>query len=340
MNESIQPLISVIVSSYNRADLLVMMIKSIIKQTYTYWELIIVDDGSLDEQKEIIEDFIKNDNRITFYNRKAKKKGAQACRNEGLEYSKGDFVVFFDSDDLTAPYCLEQRVNFMVQNDNIDFGIFPAIRFSNKINVNDRPIFGIRKDDNIFKSFLRRDYQFVVWTNVYRVSSLREKKIKWDENILVFQDFDFNITTLLNSLSFEFSNLKPDYFWRRHKNDSSKVDSPEKLNSTIYLFKKIISQFKKYQLYDLYERDIKYYLQSFFTLYLKNKNKSITKSFFDLYIENFGNLINLYKLKFLFNLKYTYNFRSKFISLLFTFFFPFQGFHMAFIYINKFFLKK
>ena len=335
-----QPLISVIVSSYNRADLLAMMIESIIQQTYSYWELIIVDDGSLDEQKESIEHFLKNDKRIRFYNRKSKRSGAQVCRNEGFEYSKGDFVVFFDSDDLIAPYCLEQRVQFMLRNDSIDFAIFPAIKFSQEINLNDKPIFGVSLNNKLFESFLRREYQFVVWTNVYRRQSLVENNIKWDEKILVFQDFDFNITTMLNSLSFKFSNLKPDYFWRRHNNDSSKVNSPEKLNSTIYLCEKIIFQFKKHQLYDLYKKDIKYYLQSFFTLYLKNTDINITKRLFDLYIDNFSDLLNTYKLKILLTLKYTYNFNSKFISLLFTIFFPFQGIHMAFQYINKFFSGK
>lgn len=340
MSNSIQPLISIVVSSYNRADLLAMMIDSAIEQTYTNWELIIVDDGSLNEQKESIKHFLKNDKRIHFYNRKAKINGAQACRNEGFEYSKGDFVVFFDSDDLIAPYCLEQRVNFMLLNKDIDFAIFPAIKFNSEINLNDTPVFGIRKDNKTFQSFLRREYQFVVWTNVYRRQSLIDNNIKWDENILVFQDFDFNITSLLNSLTFKYSNLKPDYFWRRHNNDSSKVDSPEKLNSTIYLCNKIVKQFKKYQLYDLYKKDIKYYLQSFFTLYLKNSDVNITRKLFDFYLDNYRGPFNPYKFRILLKLKYTYNLNRKLINVLVAVFFPIQGLYATSQKINKFFLGK
>ena len=92
-----QPLISIIIPTYNRAHLISETLESILAQTYTNWECIIVDDASTDNTVEIIDKFIKKDNRFTLYIRPNDlPKGASSCRNLGIKNNNGKYVLFSD----------------------------------------------------------------------------------------------------------------------------------------------------------------------------------------------------------------------------------------------------
>jgi len=92
------PKVSVIIPTYNRADLLPRAIQSVINQTYKDWELLIVDDGSTDNTKEVVEKFVKKDPRIKYF---YKENGGQgSARNLGIKNSKGSYVICLDSDDI------------------------------------------------------------------------------------------------------------------------------------------------------------------------------------------------------------------------------------------------
>ncbi|UVP00584.1 glycosyltransferase [Bacteroides sp. BFG-257] len=111
MNENIVlPLVTVIIPTYNSEKYVIKTLESVRNQHYLNWEAVIVDDGSEDLTVQIIEEYIQNDSRFHFYRRNVEKKGGNVCRNLGIEYAKGTFLLFLDADDLLAPYCLEQRV--------------------------------------------------------------------------------------------------------------------------------------------------------------------------------------------------------------------------------------
>lgn len=110
-----QPLISIIIPTYNRAHLIGETLDSILAQTYTNWESLVVDDGSTDTTVEVVSNYVVNDKRIKLFNRpKTKQKGANTCRNIGLNQAKGDYVVFFDSDDLMTPDHLQVKISAIV----------------------------------------------------------------------------------------------------------------------------------------------------------------------------------------------------------------------------------
>lgn len=115
--------ISIIIPTFNRAHLIGETLDSIIVQTYTNWECIIVDDGSCDNTDELIDAYQKRDTRIKYHHRPNNKpKGANSCRNIGLSESKGDYIIFFDSDDLMTPDHIEIKVNAILKY-NTDFVI-------------------------------------------------------------------------------------------------------------------------------------------------------------------------------------------------------------------------
>lgn len=109
MNE----LVSVIMPSYNTARFIGNSIKSVLNQTYTNWELIIVDDCSTDNTDEVVENF--KDKRIKFFKNK-KNYGAALTRNKAIKLAKGEWIAFLDSDDIWMPKKLEHQINFMKIN--------------------------------------------------------------------------------------------------------------------------------------------------------------------------------------------------------------------------------
>ena len=110
MNE----LVSVIMPSYNTASYISDSIKSVLAQTYSNWELIIVDDCSTDNTDAIVAEFL-SDKRIRYY-KNPYNSGAAQSRNRALREAKGRYIAFLDSDDLWLPEKLEKQIRFMQKN--------------------------------------------------------------------------------------------------------------------------------------------------------------------------------------------------------------------------------
>lgn len=115
------PKVSIIMATYNRAHFIVETLLSIQKQTFTDWECIIIDDGGADNTSEVISAILDQDNRFRFLQRPEQYlKGLPGCRNCGLDLAKGDYIIFFDDDDITHPQNLELCV-LELKDPNISF---------------------------------------------------------------------------------------------------------------------------------------------------------------------------------------------------------------------------
>lgn len=105
-------LVTIIMATYNRAHFIVETLQSIQNQSYSNWECLIIDDGGSDNTYEEIQSIIKSDDRFQFFKRTNKyKKGLPGCRNFGLDRAKGDYIIFFDDDDIVHPQNLELCVS-------------------------------------------------------------------------------------------------------------------------------------------------------------------------------------------------------------------------------------
>lgn len=100
---------SIILPTFNRAHMIHLAIESVLNQTYKDWELIIIDDGSTDKTKDIIEKFIEKDNRVKYLYQKNKERSA--ARNYGVKEAKGNWICFLDSDDIYHINHLEEFKN-------------------------------------------------------------------------------------------------------------------------------------------------------------------------------------------------------------------------------------
>lgn len=108
-------LVSVIMPTYNCAKFIGETIKSIQAQTYSNWELIIVDDCSTDNTKEVVENYVKLDKRIK-YNSLEKNSGAAVARTIAMKIADGEYMAFCDSDDIWLDVKIEKQLKFMKKN--------------------------------------------------------------------------------------------------------------------------------------------------------------------------------------------------------------------------------
>lgn len=110
------PIVSVITPAYDAARFIEAAIRSVQEQTFRDWEMIVVDDGSRDETRAIVERLRAADPRVQLV-ASSGNRGAAEARNAGLERARGRYVAFLDSDDLWLPHKLERQLEFMRARD-------------------------------------------------------------------------------------------------------------------------------------------------------------------------------------------------------------------------------
>ena len=117
--ESSIPLLTVLMPVYNAEKFLAESINSILSQTYSEFELLILDDASTDNSLKIIKTYAKEDKRIKILVNKTNQ-GEAKCRNRLLKNSKTEFIAWMDADDISLEDRLQKQMDFLKQNPNID----------------------------------------------------------------------------------------------------------------------------------------------------------------------------------------------------------------------------
>lgn len=189
--------ISVIIPTYNRAYIIGETLNSILSQTYPYWECIIVDDGSTDNTKELIEDeFVKNDNRFFYYKRpKSLKKGPNSCRNFGLTKATGEYIQWFDSDDIMLVNNFDEKIKRLKKNTDV---IVSKLGFYKGGEVIGESKIESSLNSNIFfEDYYIGDVAFYVSGPLWKKSFLDRTKQIFDEDLRNLDDWDYNIRLLI-----------------------------------------------------------------------------------------------------------------------------------------------
>jgi glycosyltransferase involved in cell wall biosynthesis len=124
MQQNSRPLVSIIIPSYNYGRFLAQTLDSVLRQTYTNWECIIVDDGSKDNSGEIAAEYEKKDKRIRYIYQD--NQGIATTRNTGLKNMNGDYVQYLDADDMLPPQKIEMQLAIFEKNKDVDivYGLF------------------------------------------------------------------------------------------------------------------------------------------------------------------------------------------------------------------------
>lgn len=145
------PFFSIIIPTFNRDELIVKAIESVINQTFTNWELIIVDDGSTDNTKNIVLDYLK-DNRVKYYYQSNSERSA--ARNNGISNSNGEYICFLDSDDYFNKSRLEQLYSGIKSTNYSKAFFYTGICFENKGNFIEKEVVPQSNFTNVFDFIL------------------------------------------------------------------------------------------------------------------------------------------------------------------------------------------
>ena len=248
-----EPLLSIIIPLFNRIDLVEETLQSVQLQTYPHWEAVVVDDGSTDGSYEQVAQYVNQDPRIRLYRRDRLPKGASVCRNIGAEKASGDYLIFLDSDDLLAPFCLEQRLRAFVLYPQSDFISFAMLRFREDpydLNVYYN-IDKVGKDD--FLRFIQFDALWQTTGPMY-TKVFFQKTGGFDELLPYRQDYEFHLRTLTHHPRYhKMLHLQPDCFLRSHENDSisqGDVHNVKKLPIKEQVFLKVLKIIRQDTTYD------------------------------------------------------------------------------------------
>lgn len=128
-----QPKLSVIVTCYNLAKYLDEALQSVFDQTYTNWECIIVNDGSLDSTEEVANKWLVKDSRFVYLFKE--NGGVSSARNYGMERAKGIYIIPLDADNKLRPEFIKQTITILDANDGIDIVYGDAQLFGNKFSL-------------------------------------------------------------------------------------------------------------------------------------------------------------------------------------------------------------
>lgn len=198
------PLVSVIIPVYNVEKYLCECLDSVINQTYTNLEIILVDDGSPDNCGRICDEYAENDNRIRVIHKK--NGGLSSARNAGIEISSGEWIFFCDSDDLIENELIEKALNKAI-SDKTDICFFDFDRFYKDYSTTHQTI---KSDENVFRDTKEIKTLITYFSEmssacIYIVKSQIIKNSIWfAENIKYLEDelFKFQLYSQINSFSY------------------------------------------------------------------------------------------------------------------------------------------
>lgn len=250
--------VSVILCVYNEEKYVRQAIESILGQTLTDLELIIVNDGSTDGTQDIIESY--RDKRIKVINQE--NIGLGASRNKGLRVARGDYVTFLDGDDWFSPEALEESYNKAVLNDT-DILMFQMINYDDdtgRIYENDwfnLNSFDKTFDERVFSPKDTKDFLFDLSVSacqkLYKNTFLKESDVLFPEGIY-FEDMPFFFEIYLKAQRIAILR-KHFYFRRKHSASITHVVDCNYLD-TVPAGQELMKRFIKNGFYDDYKYDL------------------------------------------------------------------------------------
>lgn len=188
------PKISVIVPVYNAQNYLHLCIKSILSQSFTNWELLLVDDGSKDDSKLICDEYAAKDNRIRVFHKE--NGGVSSARNLGIENAIGEWITFVDSDDyISSDYC-----QLLLDNNGEDFIISSYALFgdfNDELIIHDSS-FSKEQLYSTLGECLSKPHFSTPWGKLFKRSILQSSGLRFLENIDSTEDTLFVYGYLLH----------------------------------------------------------------------------------------------------------------------------------------------
>lgn len=233
---------SIIVPIYNIEKYIEKCIQSVLNQSYENFELILVNDGSMDNSKRICEQYSKIDNRIIVINKK--NAGLPAARNTGIRKATGDYICHLDGDDFWKNGYLEY-LNSTLINNKVDilfgcgrFDYYGDSKYNKEFYYKINQSFG---DKNVLIKYLMDDKHEIpasAWSNVYNTSFIKNQNLYFTEGLTWSEDTDNYFNVLLNCKSFAFMNEIYYVYRKNNITAMTKEYSYKNIFSNIFVLRK------------------------------------------------------------------------------------------------------
>ena len=274
-----KPLVSIIIPTYNRAELIGETIDSIISQTYKNWECIIVDDGSTDHTAEVIENYCNKDTRIKYYVRKKKyMAGGNGARNYGFDLSKGEYVQWFDSDDIMLPNKINDDVQEAIKY-NLDFVISSG--YSSNFNLKNLRKKVITINDDLYINYTTWQTEIFL-PSLFFLKQFISKFDLFDETLSRGQENEFfsRVFFLSRNLAKYKVSRKYNYIYRQH-GDNKKTNQKKSYVSSYIKSFAYLSLVNMERGFKIKNKEVLNFhfnnLKKYFFLSLNNKDIKVSK---------------------------------------------------------------
>ncbi len=245
-------LISIVIPVYNAEKYLKQCLNSIKNQTYKNFEVILVNDGSIDHSESICMDFVKVDTRFKYFTKV--NGGASSARNLGLDNAQGKYITFIDADDWVDENHLEVLINNIKEN-NSDMAVSSIKKFDNVSRFKFRVYSNQEKYLLNYNKLNREEFLVILpklihASNSYKiaVSKLFKKElvmdIRFDESIVYGEDLDFFFKIYNNISSISYVD-EVTYVYRRHNESTSSKFNQQYAEQELLIYKKIYEKIEE-----------------------------------------------------------------------------------------------
>lgn len=193
---------SIVVPVYNCENCLDNCIQSVVSQSYLDFELVLVDDGSIDNSSKVCDDWAKKDNRIKVVHKE--NGGVSSARNEGIRQAQGEYLLFLDADDFVHEKLLERCLEYCDLYDVFNYQAVSVLSLAEKVDLPETETkiisFNSDKDRAIYfkESMLNKQFNTVCWRSCYRREFLEENNLFFDTRYNMAEDIVFNIALVQN----------------------------------------------------------------------------------------------------------------------------------------------
>ncbi|CAM4097017.1 glycosyltransferase family 2 protein [Gillisia limnaea] len=241
----ISPLVSIIIPTYNRAQLVEETLDSILQQTYRNWECLVIDDDSTDNTDEVVEKYMSKDSRFKYFKSpNHRPKGGNTARNIGFERSQGEFIHWFDSDDLMHKDNLRLKVNYLINNKDCDYCICKKVQFYEE----DHKFYDQKKEirlkitADVYEEYVLGKISILNVVPLWRKSALENKKL-YDEKIHQLQDLDFFSRIIFENRNIGIIDMELIYVRRGNESITTHKNKLQiEINSFVEVHKRIIDR--------------------------------------------------------------------------------------------------
>ena len=291
-------LISVIIPMHNSKDFIEKCLNSILKQQDVNFEIVLIDDFSIDDTKYIANSYMKSYRNIRLYENL--QHGVSAARNLGIEKSLGDYIIFVDSDDYLKN-CQRLKAVLSKNYDMIVFG--RIIGYDNYSKISKLTLSGEFEKNNLLNEnldiFLKPSLSTWVTNKFYKTSIIRKNKIKFNEKINFGEDLLFNLKFFQKCKNIFIAKEYLSFYNRSNANSLSRQHEKHNISEVFWQREKVLKYLRHENLKNLenYYKDTKniliYAIKKVLNTDAAKKNKILELEFIKKYPTKTLNLLNV-----------------------------------------------